>query len=438
MSDILLTAYPGSILGPIAKLLGILMDWIYSGISNITGGRVESVVLSIVIITIIIYMCLLPLTIKQQKFSKLSQKMQPEMQAIQAKYKNKKDQASMMAMQEETQLLYQKYGISPMGSCVQMLIQMPILFALYRVFYNIPAYLSGVKGSFTGLVDSIQQTSGYQNTLVSLMEKYNVVTSSGLNASNAASKLADASGDTLSNYIIDILYKLPSKGWDALMDGKFFDGIQSVVEKTHDALLHFNYFLGLNISDTPWYIIKSNFTDKPDKWLLFVILALLIPVLSYLTQMLNIKLMPQATNGNDQVANQMKMMNLMMPLMSLFICFTVPVGLGIYWICSALVRGIQQFFVNRHIENLDLEAVMEKNEEKAKKKREKMGLSEDYIKKAAQIKTKSIDNKANVSVSAGTEEKLAKAAEYKANAKAGSLASKANMVKEFNERNSRK
>lgn len=438
MSDILLTAYPGSILGPIAKLLGILMDWIYSGISNITGGRVESVVLSIVIITIIIYMCLLPLTIKQQKFSKLSQKMQPEMQAIQAKYKNKKDQASMMAMQEETQLLYQKYGISPMGSCVQMLIQMPILFALYRVFYNIPAYLSGVKGSFTGLVDSIQQTSGYQDTLVSLMEKYNVVTSSGLNASNAASKLADASGDTLSNYIIDILYKLPSKGWDALMDGKFFDGIQSAVEKTHDALLHFNYFLGLNISDTPWYIIKSNFTDKPDKWLLFVILALLIPVLSYLTQMINIKLMPQATNGNDQVANQMKMMNLMMPLMSLFICFTVPVGLGIYWICSALVRGIQQFFVNRHIENLDLEAVMAKNEEKAKKKRKKMGLSEDYIKKAAQIKTKSIDNKANVSVSAGTEEKLAKAAEYKANAKAGSLASKANMVKEFNERNSRK
>ena len=438
MSDILLTAYPGSILGPIAKLLGMLMDWIYSGISNITGGRVESVVLSIVIITIIIYMCLLPLTIKQQKFSKLSQKMQPEMQAIQAKYKNKKDQASMMAMQEETQLLYQKYGISPMGSCVQMLIQMPILFALYRVFYNIPAYLSGVKGSFTGLVDSIQQTSGYQDTLVQLMEKYNVVTSSGLNASNAASKLADASGDALSNYIIDILYKLPSKGWDALMDGKFFDGIQSAVEKTHDALLHFNYFLGLNISDTPWYIIKSNFTDKPDKWLLFVILALLIPVLSYLTQMLNIKLMPQTTNGNDQVASQMKMMNLMMPLMSLFFCFTVPVGLGIYWICSALVRGIQQFFVNRHIENLDLEAVMAKNEEKAKKKREKMGLSEDYIKKAAQIKTKSIENKANVSASADTEEKLAKAAEYKANAKAGSLASKANMVKEFNERNSRK
>lgn len=443
MSDILLTAYPGSILGPIAKLLGMLMDWIYSGISDITGGRVESVVLSIVIITIIIYMCLLPLTIKQQKFSKLSQKMQPEMQAIQAKYKDKKDQASMMAMQEETQLLYQKYGISPMGSCVQMLIQMPILFALYRVFYNIPAYLSGVKGSFTGLVDSIQQTSGYQDTLVSLMEKYNVVTSSGLNASNAASKLADASGDTLSNYIIDILYKLPSKGWDALMDGKFFDGIQSAVEKTHDALLHFNYFLGLNISDTPWYIIKSNFTDKPDKWLLFVILALLIPVLSYLTQMLNIKLMPQATNGNDQMANQMKMMNLMMPLMSLFICFTVPVGLGIYWIAGAVVRSVQQFFLNKHFEKINLEDIIKKNQEKAKKKREKMGIAENQISNAAKINTRQInepkkeDKKSGMS-EAQRELELEKANAAKAKAKAGSMAAKANMVRDFNEKNSRK
>ena len=429
MSDILLTAYPGSILGPIAKLLGILMDWIYSGISNITGGRVESVVLSIVIITIIIYMCLLPL------------KMQPEMQAIQAKYKNKKDQASMMAMQEETQLLYQKYGISPMGSCVQMLIQMPILFALYRVFYNIPAYLSGVKGSFTGLVDSIQQTSGYQNTLVSLMEKYNVVTSSGLNASNAASKLADASGDTLSNYIIDILYKLPSKGWDALMDGKFFDGIQSAVEKTHDALLHFNYFLGLNISDTPWYIIKSNFTDKPDKWLLFVILALLIPVLSYLTQMLNIKLMPQATNGNDQVANQMKMMNLMMPLMSLFICFTVPVGLGIYWVASAAVRSVQQVVINKKMDKIQIEDLISENMKKMEKKREKAGLPPQKITNQAHQSAKNINKIEKGSSNTNVETRAKKVEEaYKdaANAKPGSITAKANLVKAFDERNKKK
>ena len=71
--------------------------------------------------------------------------------------------------------------------------------------------------------------------------------------------------------------------------------------------------------------------------------------------------------------------------MSFFICFTVPVGLGIYWISSAVVRGLQQFFVNKHIENLDLEEVMKKNQEKAKKKREKRGISEDYIRQAANI-----------------------------------------------------
>ena len=430
-----------AIIMPIAKVLGYIFNLLFEALSFLHIGNVA---VAIVLFTIIVKLCMLPLSIKQQKLTKLNAVMSPEIKAINAKYKDKRDdQNAMMKMQEETKAVYEKYGVSQMGGCVQMLIQMPILFALYRVFYNIPAYLSGVKGSFTGLVDSIQQTSGYQNTLVSLMEKYNVVTSSGLNASNAASKLADASGDTLNNFIIDILYKLPSKGWDALMDGKFFDGIQSAVEKTHDALLHFNYFLGLNISDTPWYIIKSNFTDKPDKWLLFVILALLIPVLSYLTQMINIKLMPQATNGNDQMASQMKMMNLMMPLMSFVICFTVPVGLGIYWIAGAVVRSVQQFFLNKHFEKINLEDIIKKNQEKAKKKREKMGIAENQISNAAKINTRKIDEpkkeekKSNMS-EAQRELELEKANAAKSKAKAGSMAAKANMVRDFNEKNSRK
>ena len=113
MTGVVLTAYNGSILGPIAKVLGWIMNLIYMGFSRL---GIESIILCIVFITIIIYMCLLPLTIKQQKFSKLQQKMQPEIQAIQNKYKNKKDQASMQAMQQETQLVYEKYGVSPMKS----------------------------------------------------------------------------------------------------------------------------------------------------------------------------------------------------------------------------------------------------------------------------------------------------------------------------------
>ena len=106
MSEMLLTAYDGAILGPIAKLLGWVMNGVYYLMDQIGIGNVG---LSIIIFTIIIYLLLFPLTYKQQKFSKMSQIMNPEIQAIQKKYGNRKDQASMMAMQEETQKLYEKY-----------------------------------------------------------------------------------------------------------------------------------------------------------------------------------------------------------------------------------------------------------------------------------------------------------------------------------------
>ena len=170
------------------------------------------------------------------------------------------------------------------------------------------------------------------------------------------------------------------------------------------------------------------------------VLALLIPVISYLTQVLNIKLMPTAATAggdNDQMAQQMKMMNRTMPLFSLVMCFTVPVGLGIYWIASAVVRSIQQFFLNKHFDKIDLDDIIAKNQEKVKKKREKMGVTEERIRQAAAMNTRSIQSKANVS-SANRELELEKANAAKANAKPGSMAAKANLVKEFREKNNRK
>ena len=433
MSGIVLTAYDGAILGPIAKFLGWIMNGIYLGMYKLFG--IENIGLSIILLTIVIYLCMLPLTIKQQKFSKLSQKMQPEIQAIQAKYKNKKDQASMQAMNEETRLVYEKYGVSPSGSCLQLLIQMPILFALYRVFYNVPAYVTAVKDTFTGLVNGIVGTEGFVDSLTALVTDYKVMTASSIASNNVAEKLGAATDATLSNYVIDILYKLPSDAWTKLSD--YFPNLVSEIGETLSHVDKFNYFIMLNISDTPWYIIKNNFASHN---FLFVILALLIPVLSYVTQVINIKMMPQQTNGaNDQMAQQMKTMNTMMPLVSLFMCFTVPVGLGIYWIIGAVVRAVQQFFINKHIANLDLDDIIAKNQEKAKKKREKMGIAENQIRSAAAINTRTIESKAKVNVSSAQKElELEKANEKKANAKAGSMAARANMVKDYNERNSRK
>ena len=88
---------------------------------------------AIIIFTLIVKLLMLPLTAKQQKMSKLQSIMQPEIQAINAKYKDKRgDQNAMMKMQEETKAVYAKYGVSQMGGCVQLIIQMPILMAFAR------------------------------------------------------------------------------------------------------------------------------------------------------------------------------------------------------------------------------------------------------------------------------------------------------------------
>ena len=438
MSAIELTAYSGAILGPIAKFLGWIMNGIYNIMYQLFG--IESVTLSIIIITVIIYMCMLPMTIKQQKFSKLSQKMQPEIQKIQEKYKGRNDQESMMAMNQETQLIYDKYGVSPMGSCLPMLIQMPILLALYRVFYNIPAYITSVKDYFGVLsdgsiasgsvVDIITNTAGYQDKMPQIVTDYKLT--------SVAADFTSTDPTALNNFIVDVLYKLPKAGWENLTS--YFSNIGDAVSEITTHINHFNYVFGLNISDTPWNIMKTSFASHS---YLLLVLALLVPVISYLTQVINIKLMPTAsgTEQNDAMARQMKTMNTFMPLMSLFLCFTVPVGLGIYWIFSAVVKGVQQFFINKHIQNLDLDDVIAKNQEKARKKREKRGITEEQIRQAAQMNTKTIGNKASLANDQSYAEKemaLEKANAAKANAAVGSLASKANLVRDFNERNNRK
>ena len=436
MTNILLTPYDGAILGPIAKLLGVIMDAIYMFMFNVFG--IENVGLSIILFTIVIYTLMLPLTYKQQKFSKLSQAMQPELRAIQEKYKNRKDQAAQVAMNNETQMVYDKYGVSPMGSCGQLLIQMPILLALYRVFYNVPAYITSIRDKFIVIADEIMTYDGFAEIMTKIQTDYKVNT--GVTPDFVISDTNTI--DQVRNYIIDVIYKVPSI--DSLVkpnaDGEsYFTALESVTEIMNsgvEAFHEFNFFLGLNISDNPWNIIKESLAAGN---YLLLVAALLIPITSYLTQVISIKLMPTANNNNNQndmMAQQMKTMNTMMPLMSLFFCFTLPVGLGIYWIISAAYRCVQQVTINKVIQNMSLDDIIEKNKEKAKKKQEKRGVYESQIREAAAMKTRTIENKANIGNYADVDSN-----EYtnvKKNYKPGSMASKANMVREYNERNSRK
>ena len=430
MNGILLTQNDGIIIGPVAKILGYLMEGIFQLLNKI---GIPNIGLAIILFTIVIYLCLTPLTFKQQKFSKLQVKMNPEIQAIQAKYKNKKDNESMMAMNNETQAVYAKYGVSPSGSCVQLLIQMPILFALYRVIYAIPAYVSQVKAAFFPLVDKLIGEAGSAEFIqnFSNAQMYSKQFTNESFVSNVTSYVQ--------NTYIDVLNRASTTDWLNLKAQ--YPGLAVDIDNTLASLDKYNNFLGLNIGDSPWFTMKDAFTSGQ---YLLVIGAVMIPLLSAVTQWINTKLMPQQEKtGNeqaDQMAASMKTMNTIMPLMSAWFCFTLPAGMGIYWIAGAVIRSVQQVVINKHIDKMDFDEVIEKNKEKAAKKVAKQNAKYERMQEYASMNTRNMNvNKTSNISESEREAKLAKANEYYSkNAKPGSMAAKANMVREYNEKNSRK
>lgn len=406
--DILLTAYNGKILGPIAKLLGIIIDYIFRFLEKI---GIPNVGLSIIIFTFFIYLVLLPLTFKQQKFSKMSAVMNPEIKKIQDKYKGKKDNESMQQQNAELQEVYAKYGVSPAGSCVQLVIQMPILFALYRVIANIPAYVARVKEPLENVATQVLAASNGP-AVIEEMSKGKYITSKDF---------------TLSDTVVDVLNKLSSVEWNSLKEQ--IPSVASAIDNNKPLFDKFNSFGPINIAESPSVILKAGMSNHA---IILVIFALLIPFLAAATQWLNVIFMPQpaADDENNAMASSMKSMNLMMPIMSAVFCFTLPAGMGIYWIASAVVRCIEQIAINKYFDKMGLDKIIEKNKEKAAKKAEKSKSTEAKIsslKDKASIKTKNIDfSSDNVekkdSSSNGCEKK-------------GSLAEKAMLVKKFNDNN---
>ena len=429
MDMILATKVGTPIIGQIASLLGWIMNGIYVALDGLFG--IENIGLCIIIFSILIYLFMTPLQIKQQKFSKLSAVMQPELQKVQKKYQGKKDQASMQKMQEETQAIYQKYGVSPTGSCVQLLIQMPILLSLWQVIYKIPAYVSSVKNVFSAAVDQIVSVSGYTDLI------QNFITDNKM----TRVVLALDNGAATKDSIVDFLYALSPTQWEQLSELKQFSGFSDVISQTASEVSRIQTFGVLNIAEQPLNYIKAAIAGGA---IILAVAALAIPILSWLTQVLNIKLMPQPSqqnNQNDAMAGSMKTMNTVMPLMSAVFCFTFPVGLGIYWIASAVVRSIQQFIINRYMDKMDINVLINENMKKMEKKREKAGLPPQKITAQAHQDVKKINRIEKGQSGQNPDEKAKKVEEsYQkaSHAKPGSITAKANMVRDFDERNKKK
>lgn len=406
----------GGFLGPIASLLGIIMDGLFK---FTTTFGVMNIGLCIILFTLVVKLLMFPLTIKQQKSSKLMSIMQPEVSAIQKKYKGKSDQESMMKQNVEIQALYEKYGVSMTGGCLQLVIQMPILLALYRVIYNIPAYVSSVKEIFMNVVNVLPADATTTLTQFATDNSINL------------KMIGEISG---TDKIVDFLYLLTPSQWQSLSD--VFPAASDIIKNSASVIEGMNSFLGINLATAPFH---TGFVPN---------IAWVIPVLAGITQWLSVKLMTSAqptANSDAPGANMMQSMNLMMPIMSAVFCFTFPAAIGIYWIASSVFQILQQVAVNSFMNKMDIDEMIKQNIEKANKKREKKGLPPTKVTANASASLKNIQaetEKEDAKMAekmAKTEMQIKESTDYYNNSepKPGSLAAKANMVKKYNDKHSK-
>lgn len=410
---ILLTTQTG-FLKPIAWLLGQIFNGLFNLIYNIAEWftdkpyHVPIIGISVILFTIIVRLILLPMTIKQQKFSKLSGLMNPELQEIQAKYKDKRDQVSMMNMQAETKAVYEKYGTSPTGGCLTMLIQLPIMFALYRVIYKIPGYVTKIRELCGGIADKIMGTGDDWATK--------------LDAINGISVSASTGKATL----IDKIYNLSPEKWSEVQNA--FSSVD--FGNAYDQIHGYNNLFGISLTQAPGWRLS---------W------ALIIPILAGLTQWLSVKLMENKNNvnvgsQNDQqagMASSMKVMNTIMPILSAVFCVSFASCIGLYWIASSVVQIVVQLVINKKMNNKDVDEIVKENIEKANIKRAKKGLPPVKI---SNVTSKYVEQVHKMEARENRKEERDKEIKestsyYNTSAKPGSLAAKANMVKMFNEKN---
>ena len=378
MELLVLTKVSG-FLGPFATIFGwifnlmyILLDKIYELFSDERSGIVA---ITVILFTIVTKLLMTPLTIRQQKFSKLSNIMNPELTAIQEKYKNKQnDEKAMRMMQLEQAAVYEKYGTNPASGCLPLLIMFPLMFALYRIIYAIPAYVPAIKELYSAIAEGL------------LNEDYFAYMSEMATTLAVQTKnFTEMSTNTLTvDHLIDIMTKFGSDQWIALAEQ--FPSIADLINANTEQINAIHSIWGFNILNSPQYYGFG--------------LALLIPVLAVVTQLFQSKLsMAKTKTDNKKQVEENAMMQSMnsmmyiMPFMSGFMCWMFPICVGIYWVASTVVTIIYQFFINRHIDKMDMNEMIKKNVEKMNKKRQKMGIaSGNQMAELAKMQTKSIDS----------------------------------------------
>ena len=427
----ILTQNTGIIMGPVTKLLGLLFNAIYT---LFNGMGIESIALSIVVFTVIIRLLLFPFNLKTTRSSKIQQFLRPEFNKITKKYKGKKDQESMLAQQQETRELQEKYGIKMTQGCITSLIQFPVFIGRYNVIQNIPAYVPKVKALYEPIAQAIMKTdNGYK--LMSDFIDGNKIPRLTTKLVEFATSTDAASGKGLEslNSVIDVLYRCNESLLDKVASAFSSNPeVANLIAQNSDQINRVNHFIfGINLSEAPGLKLTP---------------ALIIPIASFICQLLSMIVMPMNETGDPQQDAQMKSMRrsmYFMPVMSFIITVSAPAGLGIYWAVSAFVGFLITVFTNLYYDHIDMEKLVEKQKAKAAKEIAKrkasgkktlgqrmteaaMGQTSDES-SSSTSKNKSLNKYGNMNL-----KNYDSSVENEA-PKKGSLADKANAVKRFND-----
>lgn len=305
------------ILWPFGQLMRLFYEW--------TGSYAIALLLFAVVIKIV----LLPFGIKQQKNAIKQAKLRPKEMAIRKKYAGRDDKPTQNKMQQEIMELYQKEGFNPMGGCLPLLLQMPIIVILYRIVYMPLTYICQWSAE---RISELQATA----------EKAGLLGEGGKWTAQAEIQLLS-------------MIKSNPASFDA-------EAVQSLPQ------LHLFGIEALDLSASPSLTNLS--------WLVA------IPVLVFLTTFLSMKLTRRFTyQSPDQAAQQntlsMKIMDFAMPLFSLWISFSLPAALGLYWIYQSILSFGQQYLLYK------LMPMPQFTEEDYRRAEKEMGVKGKGAKKAA-------------------------------------------------------
>ena len=302
-------------LNAIARLLGSLLNIIYKTISFKNYG------VSMILFTIIVKLALLPLTIKQIKSSQKMQEIQPEIDRIQKRYKNDKEK-----LNQELMKIYQEKGVNPAGGCLPILVQFPIMLALYYTIRKPLTYMLGWSKEMIGnIIVKIMEIkpdffSGNQYSFIDQFES--------VKANPAA--VADL-------FEKNIYYEI-----------NLVDAINTIPNLLEEGIEKISLnFLGIfNLGVKPTYDL-SLITQNPGLYVPALVLVILAVVTTYLSSKLSTKHMGQSSNSQVEQTN--KTMMIFAPVMTILIGFQAPLGLSLYWTVSNLFQMAQQYFLDKYV-----------------------------------------------------------------------------------------